>query len=264
MEEMDNNSNIMPEGANSTYKLIPVEKLKIDKYQRLLNQTLGGQIAAAFSFNKVGVITVSYREGIYNVIDGQHRVYGATLAKVPALMCQIYNDLTYQQEAKLFNDLNGIRKKITAYDIYNADIEAGNAETLEIKKCVVSNGFKIDRSKGDGVIISLSRLHTIYKTDGYNHLDNTLKCIKDIWEGIGSSLTGKMLMGMSTFLTTYGSKINRATFISQLRLVEPYKIKREIESDTSEIQVQEKFSNVIIKYYNSRLPYDHKIFKIRP
>ena len=256
---MLNNSEIMSRGANASYELVPVEKLKIDKYQRLLNLNLGCTIAKEFSFNKVGVITVSLREGQYNVIDGQHRLYGATLAKVPQLMCQVLNGLSYQSEAKLFNDLNGIRKKVNVYDIYNADIEAGDADTLDIKKCVESAGLKIFRGTGDFKISSIANIRNIYKKGGYAHLSKTLMYLFDTWEGISSSLTGQMIKGMSAFLTTYGSEVDYDIFIKQLRLIEPYKIKREIDSDTSNLIFAKKYCNVVIKYYNLRLHYENRI-----
>ena len=159
---MENNYT-MESQANASYEMVEVSKLKIDKYQRLLNISLANKISNEFDFNLVGLITVSYREGQYNVIDGQHRVYGATLAKIPMLMCQILKDLSYQEEAQLFNDLNGIRKRVSIYDIYNADIEAGDKQILDIKKCVELNGMSIARKVGENKISAINQLKAIYK-----------------------------------------------------------------------------------------------------
>jgi hypothetical protein len=168
-------------------------------------------------------------------------------------MCQVLKDLTYQQEAQLFNDLNGIRKSVKLYDVYNADIEAGDEATIDIKKCVEFNGMTITRKISENKISGISQLRAIYKKDGYDHLSKTLNYIKDTWGGIESSLVPRVLSGVSKFLDIHSDNVKYELFVKQLGLIEPYRLIKEADNDTSNLSFDNKFSNIIIKYYNRRI-----------
>lgn len=239
--------------TNKTYEMIAVKNLKIGVYQRILNTSFSKQIAANFDMNKVGTITVSFRDGGFNVIDGQHRVYGARIAKVPMLMCQVLHGLAYEEEANLFMDLNRIRKGLLVFDYFNAGIEAKNEGALDIKYVVEKNGLGISRGTGKNKVQALTTLDNIYKKYGKEHLDNTLQYIKLTWNGESESLIKNMLRGVSEFINTYKDDIKMETFIRQLRQVDPVKVEREADNDSSNIPKLIKTMNIIFRYYNSKL-----------
>lgn len=238
---------------NATYEMVSVKNLKVGVYQRVLNTSFAKEIATNFDMNKVGVITVSSRDGDFNVIDGQHRVYSARMAKVPMLMCQVLYGLTYEEEANLFVDLNGIRYKLSALDYFNAEVEAKNKEALDIKYIVEKNGMGVSRGTAKNKINAIAALSKIYKKHGKYHLDSTLQFIKLTWVGANEAFSQNMLRGVSEFISIYKDDIKMETFIRQLKRVEPVKIRREADNDTNNIPKVIKTVNTIFKYYNSKL-----------
>lgn len=238
---------------NLTFEMVPVDNLKINKYQRGLSVLFAKTIGFEFDANRVGVITVSYRDGQFNVLDGQHRVYGAKIAEIPMLMCHIIRGLTYQQEAELFKDLNKQRKGLLAFDYFNAGFEADEIEAIEIKEIIEMNGLTISRGSGHNLIQALRTVSNIYRKFGKEHLSTTLKFIKATWDGETKSLNNSMLKGVAEFLNVYSGEVTLGKFAKQLRRWDPEKITREADNDSSNVTKAIKTVNVIFKYYNYKL-----------
>lgn len=239
--------------TNATYEMVAVQNLKIDAYQRVLNISFAKEIAKEFDMNRIGTITVSYRNGVFNVIDGQTRSYAARLVKVQNLMCQVFHGMTYEQEAIEFKRLNKDRKGILAFDYFNAEIEAKDKEALNVKRIVEENGIGITRSNGNNKIQAITALKNIYRKYGDKHLNDTLQFVKSAWDGVPDSMTRNIIMGVSEFISIYKDDIKIEVFSRQLKRVDPVKIVREAENDSAPISKVIKMVNIIFKYYNLKL-----------
>lgn len=240
---------------NAKYEMIPVNDLKIDKYQRTLEMVRAKKFAGEFDIKKVGVIIVSEREGNYYVIDGQHRTFTAKLAGVQTLMCQVLQGLTYEEEAKLFKEINTTGKKIGKADIFKADVEANDKDALEIVAITKNLGLRICKTSGDNSISAVGTITSLYKKHGREHFKETLTLIKNTWNGGTYSLNNKMLSGISEFIKVYKNEPNfsKDIFVRQLQKVDPVVIIREANNDYSSTNQDMKITNVVFKYYNARL-----------
>lgn len=113
---------------------VPVSLLRIDKsYQREPKSDSVQNLIKEWDIDKCDFLLVSFRDGKFNIIDGQHRFTAGEYVGVPALPCIILLGLTKGQEAIIFARQNRNVKKLTPYDTYKANIQCGDISYSEVK-----------------------------------------------------------------------------------------------------------------------------------
>lgn len=244
--------------VKTSYHYLQTKDLRLGNYQRKVDMTKVKKMADEFDETLIGTITVSKREGLYFVIDGQHRVMLAKTLGIDGLMSLVYEGLTYEEEANYFNRLNnanGEQKRLRRTDIFNASVEAKDPKSTDIKNIIEGLGFRISEASGDNIITAIGTIEKIYKKYGGEGLKETLKISKDTWNGERYSLNNMVLDGMAEFLNIYDKEPNfdKKTFITQLSKVAPIKIQREAKGDMSTNSSNVKIMNTLLKYYNLRL-----------
>ena len=157
---------------------IPVQLLKVDhRYQRPVNSAHVNKISKDFNKKYLNCIIVSYRDGYFWILDGQHRYNAAVIKGVETLTCIIITDLTSQEEAKMFKDLNINHKKPDPYKLFKANVWNGDksdpevAVDLEIKR--ICDKYNIEVKKvGNGTkgknLRCLSRVRWIVGSTSYD------------------------------------------------------------------------------------------------
>lgn len=130
------------------FKSIRKTELKVDAaYQRdlLISKTLA--IASSWSWISLGAIIVANRNGVYYVIDGQHRLAAAIKrADVNELPCLVFETEDVGQEAKGFLDLNTGRKAVTMFARQKAMVAAGDPIASYVSDICEALGVVIKRS----------------------------------------------------------------------------------------------------------------------
>ena len=83
----------------------------------------------------MGVIWLSFRDGHYYIVDGQHRFYalvewldGDNWEVIEVEKCMVLTNLTIEDEAELFLDLNN-RKAVNFYDRFQVSLTAGRTRS---------------------------------------------------------------------------------------------------------------------------------------
>ncbi len=74
-------------------------------YQRPVKERVVEKLVREWDPRLLTPLVVSYRDGRYNLVDGQHRACGARMrngGKDVVMLCQVYTGLTYEQEAELY------------------------------------------------------------------------------------------------------------------------------------------------------------------
>ena len=66
-------------------------------------------------------------------------------------------------------------RPLKPYEIFMANIEAGNEQQLVIKRLVESYSLSVGPTKAYGVICAVATLERIYTKYGYHVLDRTLR-----------------------------------------------------------------------------------------
>ena len=124
----------------------------------------------------------------------------------------IYDSLDYQNEADIFaNQMKHVRP-LKPYEIFMANIEAGNEQQLVIKRLVESYSLSIGPTKAYGVICAVATLERIYTKYGYHVLDRTLRLCVGTWEGDIDSLGGNILAGVAKMVVAFGDQLRDETF----------------------------------------------------
>lgn len=98
------------------------------------------------------------------------------------------------------------------YEIFMANIEAGNEQQLIIKRLVESYSLSIGLNKAYGVICAVSTLERIYTKYGYHVLDRTLRLCVGTWEGDIDSLGGNILAGVARMVVAFGDQLRDEIF----------------------------------------------------
>ena len=127
----DNNTFI---GINPPYQLSVIHSSKLiyprEIYQRGVERKRVELIARDFNEYIVSEPKVSFRNGRYYVMDGQHTIEGCILlngGEDRPILCKVYTGLTMEQETLLFAEQNGHAAPLSAGIKLRAKVVGGDA-----------------------------------------------------------------------------------------------------------------------------------------
>ena len=118
-------------------------------YQRPVESEDVDRLIAKWDDRLLTPLVVSFRDGKFNVVDGQHRI--AAMRKMAdggniTVPCLIYTGLSYEQEAELYFKLDQSKGRLRLSHATKALLESGtDAEVLEIKRLSVVDPEEIIR-----------------------------------------------------------------------------------------------------------------------
>ena len=126
------------------FEQIPIKNLVSNQeYQRNLSQAHIARAVANFDPYQINPVKVSRRDGINYVINGQHTIEiiaAASGSRDTPAWCMIYDDLSYEHEADIFANQQTYVKRLLPYEVFMANLEAGNDDQLIIRDLVESFG----------------------------------------------------------------------------------------------------------------------------
>ena len=220
VKRMNENNTNSPYIPNVHFELIPIKDLISNQdYQRTLSQVHVQRAAAHFDVHQINPVKVSRRDGINYVFNGQHTIETVAMvsgSRETPVWCMIYDDLAYVQEAGIFANQMKYTKPLLPYEIFMANIEAGNDEQLLIKELVESYNLTITSTTTPGGICAVGALESVYEKYGFHCLDRTLRLCIGAWEGAPQSFTANMLKGIARIIDTYGESIKDNIFKEKL------------------------------------------------
>lgn len=201
---------------NVYFEKIPIKNLVSNQdYQRNLSQSHIERAAENFDLYQINPVKVSRRDGVNYVFNGQHtieivaRVSGSRETPV---WCMIYDDLCYSHEADIFANQMKFVKSLAPYEVFKANLEAGNKDQLMIRDMVESYGLKIGNKRAPNVICAVSSLESIYQKYGVHVLSRVLRLICGAWEGDSCSFSANILNAVAKLVVIYKSNLNDETF----------------------------------------------------
>lgn len=214
---MNNYNKFVP---NVHFEQIPIKNLVSNQeYQRNLSQHHIDMAAKNFDLYQINPVKVSRRDGINYVFNGQHtieivaRVSGSRETPV---WCMIYDDLCYEEEADIFANQMKYVKPLTPYEIFLANIEAGNDQQLIIKELVESYGLVLSNKKAPNNIAAITTIENIYEKYGYQVFSNVLRVVIATWEGECYSLSSNVLNAIAKIIITYRDSFDEEIFKARL------------------------------------------------
>lgn len=198
--------------TNAVTRTILAKDLKIHPTaQRVLNPTKLKHITKALDLDAIGTMhAVEYLiDGVFGawLVDGQHRltaILANGLGDWPVTVMihgNIKSDAAASQLFLLLND----RASVAGFDKYLNELRSGRASAVGMTNIVEARGLRVDRNKGARAISAITSLRAAYSLDGGRSLGLALKLIEDAWQFKGSSLEGKLIEGLSVFLSRNAS-----------------------------------------------------------
>lgn len=239
-------------------------------YQRPVDEKEVDRLIREWDDRLLEPLTVSFRDGRFNVVDGQHRIAamvkknGGREVMVP---CKVYSGLSYEEEAALCYKLDKAKRRLSLSQSTNALVESGmDAEATEIRQLIEDAGFRWALGKRSGreyEIVATRAVINAYRLLGGNAFSRMLGLLEQTWHGAPHSLNAVVLSGLALFLKTYDTELNDRIFIKRLSAVDPDEIIRRGRLDFSTNSTALRYARVLLEKYNGqrggrRLPYRFK------
>jgi hypothetical protein len=205
-----------------SYETIHHSKLFIDySYQRSLSKFKLKKIKDNFVPSAVTTIIVSERDnGLFAIVDGQHRFEAAKTKDFDYFRCEIHHNLTIQEEAELFYNINVNRGPVASGMQFKALLEAENEDAIKINFIIQSYGFELLHKSGastaiDNKFTCASELQKIYRIS-HNHFEQVIFIMREVWNGKKESLRYQLIGAISNFLKKYKEEISVSRLINVL------------------------------------------------
>ena len=257
------------------FEQIPIKNLVSNQeYQRNLSQAHIARAVANFDTYQINPVKVSRRDGINYVINGQHTIEiiaAASGSRDTPAWCMIYDDLSYEHEADIFANQQTYVKRLLPYEVFMANLEAGNDDQLIIRDLVESFGLTIGITKGPGVICAVSTLEQIFKRLRFHGLKRVLRLIIGAWEGDMNSFSANMLNAVAKLVDVFGDTLDDDIFkeklgqVSLKQLVRTAKDRRAGSMGIAEAMIIEyngkKKNNAYRLHINKLYAKEHSILK---
>lgn len=161
----------------------------------------------------------------------------------------VYDDLGYEHEADIFANQMKYVKPLLPYEIFMANIEAGNDKQLIIRDLVESYDLTIASTTTPGGICAVATLENIHDKYGYHMLDHVIRLITATWEGASQSFSANMMNGLARFLNAYGDAIKDDIFKEKLGRISIKELARTAKDRRSGSL---GFAEAILIYYNKK------------
>lgn len=238
---------------NVHFEQIPIKDLVSNQdYQRTLSLRHVKKAADHFDLYQINPVKVSRRNGVNYVFNGQHTVEIVAMvsgSRETPVWCMIYDDLEYDHEADIFANQMKYVKPLLPYEIFMANVEAGNNKQLLIKDLVESYNMEITSSATPGGIFAISTLEAIHDKYGFQMLDQVLKLCVNTWEGSAQSFSSGIMKGIAKLIDAYGDEFKEDVFIDRLSSVSPKEIIRTAKERRAGSM---GYAEAMLIYYNKR------------
>lgn len=236
------------------FELIPIKNLVSNQnYQRGISAKHVARTSDNFDLYQINPVKVSRRDGMNYVFNGQHTieiVAAVSGSRETPVWCMVYDDMDYEVEADVFANQQKYVKTLSFYEIFQANVEAGNDEQTTIKSLVESYGLTVAAGKQQGSICAVSSLEYIYEKYGYHVLDRTLRLCIGTWEGELNSLASGMLKGIAKLIDVYGDSLNDDIFKEKLGSVSAKEISRTAKERKCGTM---GYAEAMVKVYNRKM-----------
>ena len=190
-----------------------------------INRAKVNDIRRNFDPDQVEPVIVSFRDGKYYIIDGQHTalaIYelngkdGAT-----RIYCDVRDGLTYAQEARLFYKLNTNKQVVSIADKIWALVVAGDEDAISFKEIIERSGYTFGR-KSTNTISPIGTCWKVYNSpDGATRLEGILTLVHDTWPDNAAAVSTDMVNGLNEFFKNHGDGFDRERFVKTFSVIEP-------------------------------------------
>lgn len=193
------------EGAHST-KWIAIKHLSVvwAMAQREFNERHANKIADAFDpdlFDTL-VVTLPNGDGIYHVVDGQHRMAAirSLYGEEETVPCRIVDAKDPARAAAIFDKINTGRRQPTGLEKFRVRVTAGSEAEVAINRVVTWLGCRVEASDNPSSICAVATLLKVYNSFGLETLKETLVTIRGTWKDDKGALAAPIIEGFGSLI----------------------------------------------------------------
>lgn len=211
-----------PSRRPSKIRAVPIAQMRVPPAlvtQREFRKAHGDRIAAELDLNKLGYPIINWRDGIYWICDGQHRIYALKQNGFTKdhLDCEVYQDLSDAEMAEIFLGRDD-RRAINAFDKFHVACTAGRKRENDIRRAVESQGLKISRTREENCVSAIGALGHVYDSAGDVVLGQTLRAIKHGFTGDAFAFDSSLIQGVGMVFNRYNGRTNEKVMAEQFSL----------------------------------------------
>lgn len=263
MEMMDFNTSQKNDNKPKYLRINTRDLIIPEHAQRKFKQHHGDYLAANFTIEKYKPIDVSFRDGKYWVIDGQHRLYAIKKRKGGdcTILCYVHYGMTAYDEAMFFLDQGRGIANILTTDRARIRFEIGDEAVVGMVRGAEKAGFTVDFStnKATNRIVAVSALEQVYNALKPEQYVKMLQTLKRAYNGRTDSLTREMLYGFGLFFLKYNGHFEPNALATSLRtkatpsdiVIEGRSYGKAHSGRKGLISNGKPFARAILHYYNA-------------
>lgn len=250
-------------------KFIPYNQLRKGGYNRPIKRERVNEIKRDYYEPLADAAKVSYRDGGYYIIDHQHLAQAQyeRNGKDPntLIKCQVFNGLTYQEEADLYYRYNTSSKPPTFKEKLIGLIEAGDANAIKFRDTVEECGWVI----GSNSLNAVEKAWRIFNTtDGEQRLAEILVTANKCWPGEPRGVRAQMLDGFLVFFRNHPD-YKKDRLVKVLSQYQPSELMRKASSyykqmDSRSFTLSYCTYSIIVNAYNKGLRGSGKLVPANP
>ena len=210
-----------------TTRVINSSQLKSKQpYQRNVHMGYVKHIIDNFDPNLVNPVHVSYRDGKYYILDGQHTVVALEAVngnKPVDVVCVVHKGMTYVDEAEYYAEQYATKHRHTYNEMTMARYEAGEKLPCEIALKVKNVGGRLpyDKSAKTGIKIgAVKKVTTLYQKDS-DHTILAIKCLVEAYKGRENTIPADIIAGTMEFLRLYDNRVLTSRLVEALSKYTP-------------------------------------------
>lgn len=200
---------------------------------------------------------VSFRDGMYNVIDGQHTIsaYKMRFGNNSEIDCKVVYDLDEKGECEWYYRLEEMSTPQSIKRVYNAKLGAEEENLIALSKDLQSCGLMlgINVCRGKNVVIAIKTMENIHREMQSTNFIACYKLLQETWSGDKDTLKESFLRGIKKFYETYLGIFDEGRFKTALSKVNPKDIKSQADSDIYMKDSAVKYARVMVEHYNKKL-----------
>jgi hypothetical protein len=206
----------------SKVRPVPVAEMRFAPVlvtQRKYKRAQAEEYAAHFDLDKLGIPIVNHRNGVYWILDGQHRIGALRIffgdSDPGMLDCEVYEDLTDAQAADIFLGRDD-RRAIATFEKFHVACTAERGRECDIRRVVEANGLKVSQSKAAHCISAVSAIGEVYDRAGSTVLGQTVRTLDNAYGGDALAFDALMIRGVGHVFNRFNGKTQEKHLTIQL------------------------------------------------
>lgn len=175
------------------------------------NEAWCNEIVATMDLNSIGHPCVNFRDGVYLIFDGQHRVEALRRFGLgdSELDCHVYENLSDADMSRIFLTLNN-SKRVDAFSRFLNGVSAGLKPENDVQRMVEAQRLRISRQASDNSVGCVAACLKVYHAHGEIILGKSLRVVRDAYDGASASFESNFIQAVALVFGRYEKASEKA------------------------------------------------------